>query len=162
MENILVLKDQYLPIERMTKKPSSMTDEEWNQLDRTTIATIRQYLAKNVYFNVSEEKTVEGLWKKLDDLYEKNIAPNKVFLMKKLYNLKMEGASIVEHFNAFNIITNQLASVKIILDDEIRAILLMCYMPDSWENLIVAMSTSTTAGTPKFDDINNSLMNEEL
>jgi hypothetical protein len=83
--------------------------------------------------------------------------------MKKLYNLKMkEGASVAEHLNAFNIITNQLASVKIILDDEIRAILLMCSMPDSWENLIVAMSTSTTTGTLKFDDVSSSLMNEEL
>ena len=52
--------------------------------------------------------------------------------MKKLYNLKMkEGALVAEHLNGFNIITNQLASVKIILDDEIRAILLMCSMPDS-------------------------------
>jgi len=80
--------------------------------------------------------------KKLHDLYEKNIASNKVFLMKKLYNLKMkEGASVAKHLNAFNIITNQLSSVKIILDDEIRAILLMCSMLDNWENLIVAMST---------------------
>ena len=163
MEDILILKDWYLPIEGTTKKPSSMTNEEWNKLDRKAIATIHQYLAKNVYFNVSGEKTVEGLWKKLHDLYEKNTASNKVFLMKKLYNLKMkEGASVAEHLNAFNIITNQLASFKIILDDEIRAILLMCSMPDSWENLIVAMSTSTTTGTLKFDDVRNSLMNEEL
>ena len=158
-----ILKDQYFPIKATIKKPSSMINEEWNKLDRKAIATIRQYLAKNVYFNVSGEKTVEGLWKKLHDLYEKNTTSNKVFLMKKLYNLKMkEGASVAEHLNAFNIITNQLASVKIILHDEIRAILLMCSMPDSWENLIVAMSTSTTTGTLKFDDVSNSLMTEEL
>lgn len=163
MEDILILKDQYFLIEGTTKKPSSMTNEEWNKLDRKAIATIRQYLAKNVYFNVSGEKTAEGLWKKLHDLYEKNTTSKKVFLMKNLYNLKMKkGASVAEHLNAFNIITNQLASVKIILDDEIRAILLMCSMPNSWENLIVAMSTSTTTGTLKFDDLNISLMNEEL
>ena len=61
------------------------------------------------------------MWKKLHDLYEKNIASNKVFLMKKLYNLKMkEGASVVEHLNEFNIITNKLSSVKIVLDDELE------------------------------------------
>lgn len=49
--------------------------------------------------------------------------------MKNPYNLKMkEGASVIEHLNEFNIITSQLASVKIILDDEIRDILLMCSM----------------------------------
>ena len=73
-----------------------------------------------------------------------------------------EGASVVEHLNAFNIITNHLASVKIILDDEIRAILLMCSMLDSWENLIIAMSTSKTTRALNFDDVSNDLMNEEL
>ena len=53
MEDILILKDQYLPIEGAASKPSSMTDEEWNKLDRKAIATIRQYLANNVYFNVA-------------------------------------------------------------------------------------------------------------
>ena len=36
---------------------SSMTNEEWNKLDRKALATIKRYLAKNVYFNVSGEKT---------------------------------------------------------------------------------------------------------
>ena len=88
MEDILILEDQYFLIEGTTKKPSSMTNEEWNKLDRKAIATIRQYLAKNVYFNVSGEKTTTGLCKKLHDLYEKNTTSKKVFLMKKLYNLK--------------------------------------------------------------------------
>ena len=83
--------------------------------------------------------------------------------MKRLYNLKMkEGASVAEHLSEFNITTSQLASVKINLDDEIRAILLMCSMPDSWDNLMVAISTSAPAGTLKFDDVSSSLMNEEL
>ena len=163
MEDILILKDQYLPIEGVAKKPSSMTVEHWSKLDRKAIATVRQYLAKNVYFYVAGEKTTKRLWNKLHDLYEKNTTSNNVFLMKKLYNLKMkEGALVAEHLNEFNIITSQLSSVKIVLDDEIRSILLMCSMPDSWENLIVAMSTSTPAGTLKFDDVSNSLMNEEL
>jgi len=59
MEDILILKDQCLLIEGTTKKPSSMKNEEWNKLDRKAIATIRQYLAKNVYFNVSKEKTLK-------------------------------------------------------------------------------------------------------
>ena len=78
------------------------------------------------------EKTLEGLWKKLHDLYEKKTTSYKVFLMKKLYNLKIkEGALVAEHLNEFNIITSHLSSIKIVLDDEIRAILLMCSMPDS-------------------------------
>lgn len=47
IEDILILKDQCLLIEGTIKKPSSMTNEEWNKLDRKVIATIHQYLAKN-------------------------------------------------------------------------------------------------------------------
>ena len=52
--------------------------------------------------------------------------------------------------NEFNIITSQRAFVKIIVDDEIRAILLMCFMPKKWENLIVVMRTSAPAGPKSF------------
>ena len=68
MEDILILKYQYFSIEGASSKPSSMTDEEWNKLDRKAIATIRKYLEKNVYFNVAGEKTTVDLWKKLHDL----------------------------------------------------------------------------------------------
>jgi hypothetical protein len=56
MEDILILRDQYFPIEGIAKKPSSMTNEDWLKLDRKAIATIRQCLAKNVYFNVVQRE----------------------------------------------------------------------------------------------------------
>ena len=58
-----------LSIQGKSKKPSSMTNDEWEKLDRKTIAIIRQYLADTVYFHVSQEKTTESLWKSLRDLY---------------------------------------------------------------------------------------------
>lgn len=132
MEDTLILKDRYLSIEGMENKPSLIMDEEWNKRDTKVIAIICQYLTKNVYFNVSGEKTIEGLWKKLHDRYEKNTTSNKLFLMKNLYNIKMkEVSSVADHLNEFNIITSQIASIKIILDDEIRVILLMCFIPDN-------------------------------
>ena len=79
MEGRPILKDQYLLIEGVANKPSSMTDEDWNKLDKKSIATIRQYLAKKVYFNVAEEKTSKALWKKLHDLYEKTQHQTKFF-----------------------------------------------------------------------------------
>ena len=39
----------------------------------------------------------------LAKLYEKTLALNKVFLLKRLFNMKMlEGVSIVDHLNEFN------------------------------------------------------------
>ena len=55
---------------------------------------------------------------KLTKMYEKPSTSNKVYLMKKLFNMKMnEGSSVQHHANEFNIITNQLCLVEIDFED---------------------------------------------
>jgi hypothetical protein len=72
-----------------------------------------------VAFNISKEKTTEDLMKVLDRLYEKPPASNNVFLMKRLFNMNiLEGGSVEDHLNEFNIVTNQLSYVKVKFDDD--------------------------------------------
>ena len=60
-------------------------------------------LAQSLAFSISKEKTTEGVRSALDKLYEKPLASNKVFLMKRLFNMKMlEGGSVADHLNEFN------------------------------------------------------------
>ena len=74
-------------------------------------------------------------------MYEKPLANNKVHLMKKLFNLKMvENASIAQHLNKFNTITNQLLSVEIDFDDEICALIVLAFLPNSWEAMRMTVS----------------------
>ena len=49
------------------------------------------YLAldKAILFNVFEETMAKYLWLKLQNLYERKSMSNKIFLQKKLCNLKM-------------------------------------------------------------------------
>lgn len=73
--------------------------------------------------NILKEKTVLDLVEVLSGMCEKPFANNKVHLMKKLFNLNMlEGRSVAQHLNDFNIITNQLSSVEIEFDDDIRSL----------------------------------------
>ena len=52
-------------------------------------------LSKNVAHNVKKEKTIVGMMQALTKMYKKPSANNKVYLMKKLFNLKMsEGSSV--------------------------------------------------------------------
>jgi hypothetical protein len=109
-----------------------MKDEEWEILDRKALGTIQLSLAASMAFNISKENTTKGLMDELDKLYEKPLASNKVFLMKRLFNMKMsEGGSVADHLNEFNTITNQLSSVKMDFDDEVRALLILCSLPES-------------------------------
>ena len=107
MEDILTLKNLHLLMEGKSKKPSSMTNEDWEKLDGETIASIWQYLEDNLKFHLSQEKTTESLWKKLQDLYEWDTLVTKLFLMKRLFNLKMkEGSSVDECLNELHMVFN--------------------------------------------------------
>ena len=104
IEDYLYQKDLYLPLGGAAKKPASMTDNAWDVLDQKALGTIRLCLASTVAFNISDMKTTKDLlMKSLDALYEKPSASNKVFLMKRLFNLKMaNNGSVAEHLNEFN------------------------------------------------------------
>ena len=91
-----------------------MKAKEWALLDKQVLGVIKLTLSRSVSDNVIKEKTTVDLMKALSDKYEKLSVNNKVLLMKKLFNLKMAGnASIAQHLNEFNTITNQLLSVEI-------------------------------------------------
>ena len=105
-----------------------------------------------------------GLMDALAKLYEKPSASNKVFLMKILFNMKMlEGGSVVDHLNDLNTVTNQLSSVKVDFDDEVRALLLLCSFPESWNGLVMVVSNFFSgSNTLKFDDVVGVILSEEM
>jgi hypothetical protein len=114
-----------------------MTDEEWEILDKKALGTIRLCLVASVAFNISKEKTIVDLINALAKLYEKCSASNKVFLLKRLFNMKMsEGGSITDHLYDLNTITNQLSSVGVNFDDEVRDLLILCSLLERWDGLV--------------------------
>jgi hypothetical protein len=95
-------------------------------------------------------------------LYQSKSLVNKLFLQNKLYNLRMEdGYSVTEHLNAFNTLVIQLVYVNIMILEEDKCITLLCSFPDSWDNLVVAIG-STTQSTLKYEDVVPSLLSEEM
>jgi hypothetical protein len=163
MEDYLYQKDLFLPLSGVAKKPVAMKDE-WEILDRKALGTIRMSLEASVAFNISKEKTMKDLMDALAKLYEKPSASNKVFLMKRLFNMKMsEGGSVADHLNEFNTVTNQLSFVKVDFDDEVRALLILCSLPESWNGLVMAVSNSVSgSNTLKFDDVVGVILSEEM
>ena len=84
-----------------------MTDEEWKKLDWKEKSTIRLCVSDSILLNVSGEATAKALWVKLGTLYQSKSLVNKLFLRKKLYNLRMkDGDSVTEHLNVFNTVVS--------------------------------------------------------
>ena len=74
-----------------------------------------------------------------------------------------EGGSVADHLNEFNMITNQLSSVKVDFDDEVRALLILCSLPERWNGLVMAISNSVSgSNTLKFDDVVGVILSEEM
>ena len=93
---------------------------------------------------------------------QKKTTQNKTFAIRKLVNLKYkEGRSVAEHLNDFQDLVNQLTLIKIMLDDEIQALLLLSSLPDSWETLVVSLSNSAPNGVVQLALIKDNLFNKE-
>uniref|UniRef100_A0A2N9G6Q3 CCHC-type domain-containing protein n=1 Tax=Fagus sylvatica TaxID=28930 RepID=A0A2N9G6Q3_FAGSY len=161
IEDYLYGKKLHLPL--LGEKPEDMEDAEWTLLDRQVLGVIRLTLSRTVAHNVVKEKTTAELMTALCGMYEKPSANNKVHLMKKLFNLKMaEGTAVAQHLNEFNTITNQLSSVEIEFDDEIRALIVLASLPNSWEAMRMAVSNSAGKGKLKYNDIRDLILGEEV
>jgi hypothetical protein len=110
-----------------TKKPTSMTDEDWEDLDARALSTIRLCLEDEVLFNIVGEETTTGLWNRLESIYMTKSLMNKIFLKRQLYSLWMkEGTKIVDHLNIFNTLICQLTSMDVKYEDEDKEVTRYC------------------------------------
>ena len=83
-------------------------------------STIRLHLAELVYFTVLDCATMHATWQKLCNTYEQNTPNNKVFLMRKLFNLwRKENGSVAHHINDFESTFAQMRAQRMNLDDEL-------------------------------------------
>ena len=64
--------------------------------------------------------------------------------------------------NKFNTITNQLSSVEIDFDDEIRALIVLASLPNSWEAMRMVVSNSIRKEKLKYNDIRDLVLVEEI
>ena len=72
-----------------------------------------------------------------------------------------KGTKIADHFNVFNTLIFQLSSMDVKIDDEDKAINLLCTLPKSWGQFVSSISLSTT-DILEFDNVVGELLSEEL
>ena len=84
---MLIQKKQLKSLKGITAKLKDMDEDDWNELDALAKSSARLNLHESVYSTVVNEKTTHELWNKLCATYEKEIASNKVYLMKHLFEL---------------------------------------------------------------------------
>ncbi|PKA52444.1 Retrovirus-related Pol polyprotein from transposon TNT 1-94 [Apostasia shenzhenica] len=122
-------------------------------MDRQTLGMISLTLVRNVAFNINKKMTV-CLMKALCSMHKKPLTSNNVYLMHRLFNLKMtEGSSGTNHINEFNIITTQLSSMDIDFDDKVKVLILLSSLLKSWSATIIAMNSSSGQKKLKLQEV---------
>ncbi|MFQ6658977.1 hypothetical protein Gotur_028041, partial [Gossypium turneri] len=79
------------------------------------------------------EKTLFALWKRLETLYATKPLANRLVLKQRLFMFRMnEGELLRDHISQFITLLNNLKNVKVQIDDEDQAMLLLCSLPPSY------------------------------
>jgi hypothetical protein len=160
MQDYLIVRGQIDPIEHDTA-PATYKPEVWTKLDRVVRATIRMHLSESVYYTVQACMTAKELWKTLSDTYEKKVAATKIYLIRRLYNLRMkESDSITAHLIDYEGIISQLSAQGMTIDDELKALLLMSSLPPSWETFVTTVCNASATAV-KYSETTSSILSED-
>ncbi|KAK6145153.1 hypothetical protein DH2020_021973 [Rehmannia glutinosa] len=101
-------------VEHLTKilQKTSMSDEDWEDLDLRAASTIRLCLAKNVLANVHVISNAKELWEKLEALYQAK-----------------------DHLSTLNGIISELEAIGVKIEDEDKALRLILSLPHSYKHM---------------------------
>ena len=149
MQDYLIVKGQIDPIENENALEAYKANE-WLKLDRIVHATIWMHLSESMYFIVQSCETAFEHWKKLSESYEKKVASTKMYLIRRLYNLRMKDSDSVQaHLNEYESLSSQISSQATKIEDELRAMILMSSLPSSSKTFVTTVcNASTTAIKP--------------
>ncbi|KAH9705465.1 hypothetical protein KPL70_011882 [Citrus sinensis] len=119
---------------------SSTTPEQAAEIDKKVRSTIILSLGDSVIREVAKERTVAGLWIKLENLYMTKSLVNRLYIEKKMCSLRMiERSSLDEHIDEFNKVCDALETIDEGFSDESKALLLISSLPKSYEHFVDAL-----------------------
>ncbi|GJS19553.1 gag-pol polyprotein [Tanacetum coccineum] len=131
-------------------------------MDGNAIANLHLALADGVLSSIEEKKTAKNICDHLARLYEARSLHNKIFLKRKLYALRMiESTSVTEHVNNLNTLFSQLTSLDCKIDPQERAEILLQSLPDSYDQVIINLTSNVLTDCLVFDDVAASILEEE-
>ena len=123
---------------------------------------IRKYIDKSLFEHVSTYTNVYELWTKVESMIQKQTPRNKAHLVRRLVKLEYsDGQNMIEHLNTFKGIVNQLTKENMKIDDEQQTALLLSFLPENRDTLVVTLSNTTPDGKLSLDTITYNLLNEE-
>ena len=113
--------------------PVTMSQAEKTDMVDKARSVIVLCLVDKVLRDVVKGPTTASMWPKLESLYMTTSLAHRQFLKQQLYSFKMvESKVIMKQLMVYNKILDDLENIDVHLEDEDKAILLMCALPRSF------------------------------
>ena len=140
MHALLVQHDLEGVLEGEDNLPTTLTVTKKKGIMATAHSAIQLSLSNKVLYEVCDQTTTPGIWKKLEVLYMKKSLTNHLYFKQHLYQLKMRsGTPVSDHVDLFNQIIMDLHNVNVRIEDEDQALLLLYSLLESYENFVDTM-----------------------
>src|SRR3954464_11368838 len=143
------------------EKFSGVSEESKVELQERALSAIFMNVTDSVLREIATEKTASDAWKKLEELYSGKSLTNRLYLKKRLYNLRMvEGTPVKQYLDVFNSIIMDLGNIDITVESEDQALIVLSSLPGSYDSFVDALLYGKD--TISLDDVSNALKSKEL
>lgn len=122
------------------ERPSELT-QEWQKKENVAKNTIIEYLADSLLGLITENCTAKEILSKLSNIYERKSIATQLALRKRLLNLKLEGKTLLNHFQLFDELICELMAAGAKLEEADKITHLFMTLPNNYDGVITAIET---------------------
>ena len=128
-----------------TKMSPSLEAKEKAEILKKSRNKIIISLCDQILRKVIKEKTVAGMWLKLEQLFMTKALPNRIYLKQKFYGFNMdESKTIDENVDEFIQLVANLENLNAKIDKEDQTIFLLNFLPKQYDQLRDTLKLGST------------------
>jgi len=146
----------------LENKPKEISEKEWDRMNRTACRVIRSCLTEHLKYHVMNETSARKIWDILEDMFLSRSIENRLHLKRRLYRFRLnKRISIGENMNNYNNLLADLASLKVVIEDEDKALVLLSSLSDEeYETFVLPFINGKKSLS--YNKVSAALVNHEL
>lgn len=121
------------------EEPPAAVTTEWTRKYEKAQATISLSVEDNQIVHICKCKNAKEMWKELQKVHARNNLCNKLYLLRKLYQSKLEGKIMSDYIKETLELVKCLRGVGETIEDFHVAALLLGGLPDGYSSLVTAL-----------------------